>query len=178
MNKGFLKYLTAKPKLAGNCWIAKNATLIGSVSIGAFSSVWPNAVLRGDINRISIQEKTNLQEGVIIHVGENHPVEVGSRVTIGHAAVVHGCQIEDNCLIGMHATILDGAHIGTCCIIGAHTLVTQKQKIPSRSLVLGSPGKVVRSLTEEEIRLIEESAQIYVELTQAYLALDRSEFPF
>ncbi len=150
-----------------SAFISPYAHISGKVSIGNFCSVWPYAVLRGDLGEIVIRDKTNIQEHVVIHVSVNYNVDVGQSVTIGHGAIIHGCHIGNDCLIGMHSTLLDGVQVGDECIIGANTLLTQGQSIPARSLVLGSPGKVVRQLTDKDLRLIHESAQVYLSLIQA-----------
>lgn len=156
-------------KCGKNCYIHEKATLIGTITIGNVVSIWPGAVLRADLNTIVIGDETSVQENVIIHLCEKFGVEIGNRVTIGHGAIIHGCKISNNCLIGMNATILDGAQIGENCIIGANALVSQNKIIPPNSLVLGSPGKVVRQLTTDDINAITESAESYVNLTMKYL---------
>lgn len=157
-----LSYLKSIPKIDKTSRIAKQSIIIGNVTIGQKCSVWPYATIRGDVNKIVIGNQTNIQENVVIHVSFDADVMIGDKVTIGHGAIIHGCHIDSTCLIGMHATILDGAKIGHHCIIGANTLVTQNKEIPPYSLVLGSPGKVIRTLTHEDIALIEHSYQVYV----------------
>lgn len=157
------KFSSQEPKIEASSRIAKQSILIGSVTLGKQCSVWPYAVLRGDVNNISIGNGTNIQENVVVHVSDNADVIIGDFVTVGHGAIVHGCHIENYCLIGMHATILDGAKIGHHCIIGANALVTQNKEIPPYSLVLGSPGKVVRNLLERDIEIIRHSAQVYID---------------
>ena len=151
------------PEIETGTQIAQQAIVTGHVAIGKQCSVFPYAVLRGDVNRIIIGNQTNIQEHVMIHVSLNAEAYIGDRVTIGHGAIVHGCHIASDCLIGMHATLLDGAVIGHHCIIGANTLITQNKTIPPYSLVLGSPGKIIRQLTSNDITLIEERAQVYLE---------------
>ena len=150
-----------------NTRIAQQAVVYGQISLGDYCSIWPYAVLRGDINNIRIGDCTNIQESVVIHVGTD-AVWIGDRVTIGHGAIVHGCHIDSDCLIGMHATLLDGATISHHCIIGANTLVTQHKSIPPYSLVCGSPGRVVRTLTEYDVQLIQNSAQVYLDLLKTF----------
>ena len=152
-----------QPQIGTSSRIAPQSIVIGNVILGEQCSIWPYATLRGDVNKIVIGDQTNIQENAIVHVSFDADVVVGNRVTIGHGAIVHGCHIDSHCLIGMHATILDGAKIGHHCIIGANTLITQNKEIPPYSLVLGSPGKIVRTLTQEDIDLIEHSAQVYVD---------------
>ena len=125
-----------------------------------------HAVLRGDINRIAVGADSNIQDNAVVHLADNFPCLIGARVTVGHSAIVHACTVEDECLIGMGATILDGAVIGRNCIVGANTLVPQGRVIPSRSLVLGSPGRVVRELTDEELAKLPAMAEKYVRNAQ------------
>ena len=145
------KYLGKTPDTARAVFVARNATVIGDVTLGALSSVWYGAVLRGDINSIVIGEGTNVQDGAIVHLADNLGVRVGNYTTIGHAAIIHACDVGNECLIGMGATVLDGAQIGNHCIVGANTLVTQRFIAPPGSMILGSPGKVVRPLTAAEL---------------------------
>lgn len=142
---------------------ADGCQIVGDVTIGKQSSVWYNAVIRADTDRIIIGEATNIQDNCVLHVDAGHPLTVGNGVTVGHSAILHGCTIGDNTLIGMGSIILNDAVIGRDCIIGAGTLVTQKKTIPDGSLVYGNPAKVVRALTEEEIASNRHSAEEYVE---------------
>lgn len=150
-------------------FIADNAVVRGDVEIGDDSSVWFNAVIRGDLDRVLIGEMTNVQDNAVIHVDEGFPTLIGDRVTIGHSAVIHGCRIADNVLIGMNAVILNGAEIGEYSIIGAGAVVTSK-KYPERSLILGVPARTVREVTDSEIELIERSWKEYLKLKDRYLA--------
>lgn len=143
-------FLRKNPTLGQDVYIARGAVVVGDVTLGDHASVWYNAVLRGDINRIAVGSYTNIQDNSVLHLADDFPCLVGSYVTVGHSAIVHACRIGDECLIGMGAVILDGAEIGDQCLIGARALVTQNVKIPKGSLVLGSPAKVVRALTDEE----------------------------
>ena len=143
-------------------YIADGAKIIGDVEIGENSSVWYNAVIRGDSNVIRIGKNTNVQDNAVLHTSHNHALKIGDNVTIGHGAIVHGCTIGNNVLIGMGAIVLDGAVIEDNCIIGAGALVTQKKRMPEGSLVLGNPAKVVREITEEEKVAILENANEYV----------------
>ena len=143
-------------------WIAPNATVIGNVTLGRNVSIWFGAVLRGDNELISIGEGTNLQEHVIIHTDPGYPADIGKGCTIGHLALLHGCTIGDNSLVGMGAIILNGARIGRNCLIGAGALITEGKEIPDNSLVVGSPGKVVRELDEAAISRLAQSAEHYV----------------
>jgi gamma-carbonic anhydrase len=137
--------------------------VVGDVTLGDGASVWYNAVLRGDINRIVIGDHSNIQDNSVVHLADDFPCEVGSYVTVGHSAIVHACKIGDECLIGMGAVVLDGAEIGAQCLIGARALVTQNVKIPAGSLVLGSPAKVVRALSDKERTGLKYWAEKYVE---------------
>ncbi len=139
-------YLGQEPTVHPTAYIAAQATVMGAVTLGPLSSVWPGAVLRGDINSILVGEGTNIQDGSVVHLADDFGVVLGDYVTIGHLAMIHACTIEDECLIGMHATILDGAVIGTRSIVGAGALVTKGTLIPPGSLVMGTPAKVVRTL--------------------------------
>src|SRR5437660_9506240 len=147
------------PRVPPSVFIDDSAQVIGEVEIGEESSVWMCAVIRGDVNRIRIGRRSNVQDGTVVHVmKDTHPTLIGDNVTIGHAAVVHGCTIDDQCLIGMRAILLNGAHIGTQSIVAAGTLVVEGMKVPPRSLVMGSPGKVKRLLTQAEIASIQQYA--------------------
>ena len=158
------------PQFIGDSYfIADTATLIGDVTLGTNVGIWFNAVLRGDEDKIVIGDNTNIQDNCVLHVDLNCPLFIGDEVTIGHGAIVHGCTIADECLIGMNAVILDGAKIGKNCIIGANTLITQNQKIPANSLVVGSSGKVVRKVTKKEIERIKWSAKHYADKIATYL---------
>jgi carbonic anhydrase/acetyltransferase-like protein (isoleucine patch superfamily) len=143
-------FLRKQPRLGKGVYIARGACVLGDVTLGDFSSVWYNAVLRGDINRIVVGHHTNIQDNAVLHLADDFPCLVGSYVTVGHSAVVHACTVGDEVLVGMGAIILDGAVVGKQSIIGAGALVTQGSKIPAGSLVLGSPAKVVRALTRKE----------------------------
>ncbi len=143
--------------------IAKGAVVYGEVSIGEKSTVWYHAVVRADQSAIEIGKCSNIQDNCTVHVDDEHPVKIGDYVTIGHGAIIHGCTIGDHCLIGMGAIILNGAVIEEDCIIGAGSLITQGKVIPKGSMVLGSPGKVIRPITEEEKANLLKNAMHYVE---------------
>ncbi len=147
---GIPERLRRGPRIHPSAFVAPNATVIGDVTVGADASVWFGAVLRGDINRIVVGPRSNIQDGAILHLADDYGVIIGELVTIGHGAIVHACSIDDEVLIGMGAIILDGAEIGARSIIGANALVTGATIIPSGSLVLGSPAKVVRPLSPHE----------------------------
>jgi len=151
------------PRVHPSAYIDESAQVIGDVEIGEESSVWMCVVIRGDVHRIRIGRRSNVQDGTVVHVmKDTHPTTIGDNVTIGHAAVVHGCTIEDQCLIGMGAVLLNGSHIGTGSIVAAGTLVTEEMKVPPRSLVMGSPGKVRRLLTPAQVAEIQMYADRYV----------------
>lgn len=150
LDKQLDRFLRRKPRLGKGVYIAAGAVVLGDVKIGHHSSIWYNSVLRGDINRIVIGHHTNIQDNSVLHLADEFPCVVGNYVTVGHSAVVHACKVGDEVLVGMGAIILDGAIIGKQTVIGARALVTQGMRIPPGSLVLGSPAKVVRSLTRKE----------------------------
>jgi len=149
-------------------WVAPNATLIGKVQLDAGASVWFNVVMRGDNELIHIGENSNVQDGSVLHTDMGHPLSLGTGVTVGHKAMLHGCVVGDYSLIGINAVILNGVRIGKHCIIGANTLVPEGKEIPDGSLVIGSPGKVVRALTDEQKKMLEASAAHYVQNAQRY----------
>ena len=157
-----------KPKNSGENWVAPNATVIGDVTLEKNTSIWFNATLRGDIENIYVGEGSNIQDGSVVHTDPGCPAVIGKNVTVGHLVMLHGCIIEDDCLIGIGSTILNKAKIGKYSIIGANALVTENKIIPERSLVLGSPGKVVRQVTDEEIKHIKENAEHYVNNYKKY----------
>jgi carbonic anhydrase/acetyltransferase-like protein (isoleucine patch superfamily) len=144
-------------------WIAPDATLVGRLRIGRDVSIWFGAVLRGDNEPITIGDGTNVQEHTIMHTDMGYPLTVGRGCTIGHRAILHGCTIGDNTLIGMGATVLNGAHIGNDCLVGAGALVTEGKTFPDRSLIVGAPAKVVRDLDDEAVARLRASAEHYIE---------------
>ena len=156
------------PKLDPNSWVASNSVIIGKVELKKDSNIWFNVTLRGDVEPITVGEGSNVQDGSVVHSDPGCPVIIGKNVTIGHLVMLHGCVIEDDCFIGIGSTILNKAKIGKNSIIGANALVTENKVIPERSLVLGSPGKIVRQVTEEEIEHIKENARDYVENFKKY----------
>ena len=149
-------------------WVAPNATLVGKVRLEEGASVWFNAVLRGDNELILVGKHSNVQDGTVMHTDMGYPLTLGTGVTIGHNAMLHGCTVGDYSLIGINAVILNGAKIGKHCIIGANALIGEGKEIPDGSLVMGSPGKVVRELTEAQKRMLEASAAHYVHNAQRY----------
>jgi carbonic anhydrase/acetyltransferase-like protein (isoleucine patch superfamily) len=163
LRKQLDRFLLKKPKLGKGVYIARGAAVLGDVTLGDYSSVWYNAVLRGDINRIVVGHHSNIQDNAVLHLADDFPCVLGNYVTVGHSAVVHACRVGDEVLVGMGAIILDGAVIGKQSIIGAKALVTQGAKIPPGALVLGAPAKIVRMLTREERAGVKYWAQKYVE---------------
>jgi carbonic anhydrase/acetyltransferase-like protein (isoleucine patch superfamily) len=167
------RHLGRTPDTTRAAFVAANATVLGDVTLGPRSSVWYGCVLRGDINSIAIGEGSNVQDGTIVHLADDYGVRVGHHTTIGHAAIIHACDIGDECLIGMGATVLDGARIGDRCIVGANALVTQRFVAPAGSMILGAPAKIVRALTDDEQRGLRRWAEKYVEVAKAHAALGR-----
>ena len=161
----------ALPAVPATAFIAPGAVVIGAVTLGEESSVWYTAVLRGDINRITIGAQSNVQDGSVLHVSDSHACEVGVRVTIGHRAIVHACRVQDEVLIGMGAILLDGCDIGARSIVAAGALVPKGMQVPEGSLVMGCPAKVVRQLTPEEQRANRQLALKYVEVSRRFLSL-------
>jgi carbonic anhydrase/acetyltransferase-like protein (isoleucine patch superfamily) len=159
------------PAIDASAWVAPNATLIGRVTLSANSSVFYGAVLRADSDSISIGAGSNLQDNVAIHCDHGKPTTVGERVSVGHSAVLHGCTVEDDCLIGMNATVLNGAVIGVGSLVAAGAVVLEGTIIPPRSLVAGVPAKVRRKLTDEEFAGVTANAAHYVELSRKHAAL-------
>jgi carbonic anhydrase/acetyltransferase-like protein (isoleucine patch superfamily) len=151
-----------------DCFIAPSADVIGRVELGAGVTVWFGAVLRGDTNRITIADGSNVQDNAVVHVDHDAPATIGTEVTIGHSAVVHGCTVGDRSLIGIGATILSHAVVGRYCIVGAGALITERKEFPDRSLIVGVPAKRVRAVTDEEAAMLEESARHYMELGRRY----------
>lgn len=157
------------PKIHETAFIAENATVIGDVEIGAESSVWFGSVLRGDVNYIRIGERANVQDASVIHVSsKTHPTVLENEITVGHRATLHGCYVETGCLIGIGSIILDGARIGGKSLIAAGSLITPNTLIPPRSLVMGSPARVKRELSEEEAKDLEKFWRAYVSLSRNY----------
>lgn len=170
LDERFATFLARDPRIDPTAYVAAGAILIGDVRLGPKCSVWPGTVLRGDINSIEVSEGTNIQDGTIVHLADEYPVRIGCYVTIGHAAMIHACTIEDECLIGMQATVLDGAVIGKNSIVGAHSLVTQGTIVPPGSLVLGVPGRVVKTLPEVQQTGIRKWAEKYIKVAAAHRA--------
>ena len=171
-----LKFRKWFPKVKKSAWIAPSADVIGNVKIGKDSSIWFGTVIRGDVHKIRIGKRTSIQDLSMVHVthyknkdmSDGNPTIIGDDVTIGHKVMLHGCAIENGCLIGMSATILDGAVIGEGSIVGAHSLVTQNKVFPPHSLIMGSPAKVVKTLSSEEVQHLIEHAGRYVKFKDEY----------
>lgn len=164
------------PILGNNTWIAPSADVVGNVTLGQDVSIWFGCVVRGDVHYISIGDRTNIQDLSMIHVthykkddmSDGNPTVIGNDVTVGHRVMMHGCTIEDACLIGMSATILDGAVIGKESIVGAGSLVTKNKIFPPRSLIMGSPAKLIRELSDDEVADLYASASRYVKFQEDY----------
>jgi carbonic anhydrase/acetyltransferase-like protein (isoleucine patch superfamily) len=150
-------------------WIADTARLIGNVSLGNNCSVWYSAVIRADADAVILGERTNIQDGAIVHVDPGFPVQTGHDCIVGHGAIIHGAQLGNHVLIGMHATVLNGSVIGDFCIVGAHALVTEGMQVPAYSVVMGTPARVVKTISAEQIEKLHKNAQAYVDLGLQYL---------
>ncbi len=148
--------------LSGDYWVAPNATLIGKIRLSEEASIWWGAILRGDNELIAIGARSNIQDGCVLHTDPGLPLSVGQDCTVGHKAILHGCTIGDNSLVGMGATVLNGARIGKNCLIGANALIPEGKTIPDNSLVVGMPGKVLRELDDEAVAGLTASAKGYV----------------
>lgn len=159
------------PSIHPTAFIAEGAVVLGAVTVGEQASVWFGCVLRGDINRIAIGPGSNIQDGTIVHVSDAFPAIVGASVSVGHRAIIHACEIADETLVGMGAIVMDGVRIGPRCIIGAGALVTKGMDVPEGSLVMGSPGKIIRALSLQEQRANAALAAKYVEVSARYRAL-------
>ncbi len=158
------EYEGKRPQLGRGCYIAPEATVIGEVTLGDHVSVWPQAVIRADMAPISVGSYTNIQDGVILHPDTPHPVQVGAYCIVGHRAILHGCVVEDSCLVGMGSIVLDGAVVGEGSVVGAGSLVPPGKKVPPGVLVLGNPFKVIRKLSPEEIDQAKSRAEEYYQL--------------
>ena len=158
-----------KVQIRGECFVAPNATVIGSVVLEENASIWFNVVIRGDNDFLTIGENSNIQDGCILHTDAGIKLIIGKNVTVGHKVMLHGCTIGDNTLIGINSVILNNAAIGNNCLIGANTLITTGQEIPDGSVVMGAPGKIVRSIRDDEAARFKQSAAHYVENARRYL---------
>src|SRR5947199_3222405 len=167
-HSGIAARLNKGPTIHPSVWIVPGATVVGDVTLAEESSVWHGAVLRGDINRIIIGPRSNIQDNAVVHLDTNYPTSVGELVTVGHSAIVHACKIDNEVLVGMDAIVLDDVEVGGRCVMGANALVTMGMKIPPGSLVLGSPAKIRRQLTLEEQKDIARWAWSYVETAKYF----------
>ena len=168
MKEHLIAYQGITPKVHEDVFLAKGTYVIGDVTVGEGANIWFNTVIRGDVHPITIGRYTNVQDNCTVHVMHDHPTVIGEYVTVGHGVTLHACNIQNNCLIGMGAIVLSYTEIGENCIIGAGALITEHKKIPPNSLVMGSPGRVVRTVTTEEIEAIRESATHYYAESQKY----------
>ena len=164
-----IKYKNHTPTLTTNNFIAQGAKVIGNTYLGNNVSIWYNAVIRGDNNLIYIDDNSNIQDNVTIHTDKTNKVHIGKNVSIGHNAVIHGCTINDNCLIGINSTILDGAIIGKNCLVGANSLITSNSIFEDNTLILGSPAKAIKKLTQKQIDNIYNNSITYIEHANYYL---------
>ena len=167
-------HLSKTPDTVRANWVAKNATVVGDVTLGPKSSVFYGAVLRGDIARIVVGEGSNIQDNCVVHLADDLDAVIGDWVTVGHGAIIHACTIGDECLIGMGATVLDGARVGARSIVGAGAVVTPRTVIPPGSMVLGAPAKVARALTAEEQARLKGWAEKYVHVSAAHAAAEKA----
>lgn len=165
----YLKNLQEMVQKGEGVFIAPTATVIGNVELGNNSSVWFSAVIRGDSDKISIGERTNIQDGAVVHCDPGVPVVIGNEVIVGHQAIVHGAIVGNNTLIGMGATVLNNAKVGRFCIIGAHALVTSGMVIPDYSVVMGVPGRITGKVSEKKVVALKRNAEVYVEYAANYL---------
>ncbi len=158
-----------RPQIAESAFLAESATLVGDVRVGPQSSVWPNAVLRGDVGTIRIGARSNIQDGTVVHTSEEGEAVIGNGASIGHGAILHGCRLGNDILVGMGAIVLDGAQVEDLVLVGAGTLIPQNVVIPSKSLVVGIPGRVTRQLNDQDLEYIRHNANEYVSLSSRYL---------
>jgi carbonic anhydrase/acetyltransferase-like protein (isoleucine patch superfamily) len=163
-----VRHKNSNPQIDENAFVADSADIIGKINLEEDTSIWFGAVLRGDCNSIHVGKGSNIQDNCTVHVGKNSPVEIGANVTVGHNAIIHGCKIGNNSLIGMGSIILNDAEIGEDVIVGAGSLITSGKKIPSGVLCIGSPAKVIRELTEKEREYVRASALSYIEESKNY----------
>jgi len=163
-------YRGVVPQIAASAYVDPSAVVIGDVVVGERSSIWPCVVVRGDTARISVGSETSIQDGSVLHADDGVPCTIGDRVTVGHMVMLHGCTIGDGSLIGIGAIVLNGAKIGRNCLIGAGALITEGKEIPDNSMVVGAPGKVIRTLSPEQAAGIAAGAMHYVENWKRYVA--------
>ena len=166
---------TVTPRIATSAFVAPDAVIIGDVELAEESSIWFKAILRGDIERITVGKGSNIQDGSVMHTDPNNPCIVGEHVTVGHKAMLHGCNIGNNTLIGIGATLLNGSKIGANCIVGAHSLVTENKTFPDNVLIMGAPAKIARELRPDELDKLRANADRYVDRAQRYKTELRAE---
>lgn len=159
-----------KPIVDPSAYVAENATVIGNVAVEANASIWPGVVIRGDNEAITIGRGSNVQEGCVLHTDPGYPMDIGANVTVGHQVMLHGCTVGEGTLVGIQAVILNGAKIGRNCLVGAGALVTERKEFPDNSLIVGTPAKVLRTLTEQDIAGMHKNAAEYVARGQLYKA--------
>lgn len=159
-----------RPDIADDVFVAPSASVIGDIRLLSGSSIWFGAVLRGDIETITVGHSSNVQDGTVMHTDPDNPCTLGDFVTVGHMAMLHGCSVGDGSLIGIGATLLNGSSVGRNCIVGAHTLITEGKRFPDGVLIMGTPGKVVRELGEEDFARMRANAERYVERARKYRA--------
>ena len=163
-----------RPQVSDDAFVAESATLVGDVWIGSQSSVWPNAVLCGDVGAIRIGSRSSIQDGTVVHTSEEGEAVIGNGVSVGHGAILHGCILGNDILVGMGAIVLDGARVEDLVLVGAGALIPQNVVIPSRSLVLGVPGRVTRQLNDQDLEYIRHNADEYISLSSKYLESRRA----
>ena len=163
-----LEFDGKKPNIHPSCYVAPSATIIGDIILGEESSVWPNAVIRGDVNKITIGARTSVQDNCVVHVTRETPTIIGDEVIMGHGAIAHACTVGNHVLIGMGAIVLDKASVGDWVIVAAGAVVTEKAVIPSKSLVAGIPAKVIKTLSPQHMERIRLGAEAYVDLSRKY----------
>lgn len=155
-------------KVDASAYVAPNATVVGCVTLGRRASIWFNATVRGDNERIEIGDESNVQEGAVLHADVGYPLRIGKRVTVGHQAMLHGCRVGDGTLVGIQAVVMNGARIGKNCIVGAGAVVTEGKVFPDGVLILGAPAKLVRELATQDLAMLALNASDYVERAQRY----------
>ena len=166
-----------RPRVHPTAMVAPNASIIGDVVVGARTSIWPGAVLRGDYGRIRVGANCSLQDNVVVHCSSQNPAVIGNGVTVAHSVIVHACRIGDECLLGAGAIIFDGARVGSHSIIGVGSVVLEGRTIPPRSVAVGAPAKVMRRATDMDVRMIRESYRVYVRMAQRYVSTGAFETP-
>lgn len=157
-----------KPQIPSSCYVASSATIVGDVVLGRRCNVWPNAVIRGDFNKVRIGSEVSVQDGSVLHVDPGFPLAIGDRVTVGHGATLHGCTIMEDVLIGMGSIILNGARVGSNTIVAAGAVVKEGSEVPGGCLLAGVPARIIKKLAASQVDLIRTSAKVYVQLSEEY----------